>query len=236
MRHHPPTDPPNDPLGDLSVLAHSVRRELYDYVASQDEPVSREDAATSVGISRTLAAYHLDHLAKARLLTISYARDEGKTGPGSGRPAKRYARVQDEVAASVPPRDYGVLARILADTVAGDTTGALQEALMATAEREGISAGSADADVMVILRERGYEPVLNEAGDVEMRNCPFHQLSERHTELVCGVNYALLRGVLSGCCQDPDRAELAPRATRCCVVIHPAEIGITPIDPDAARP
>ena len=46
-------------------LNDPVRRRLYEYVETRDKPVAREDAATVVGISRTLAAYHLDKLADA---------------------------------------------------------------------------------------------------------------------------------------------------------------------------
>ncbi|MGB6201410.1 helix-turn-helix domain-containing protein, partial [Mycolicibacter algericus] len=80
-----------DPLTGLSSLDDPVRQRLYHYVASCDEPVAREQAATAAGISRTLAAYHLDKLAQAGILSVSYARPAGRSGPGAGRPAKRYA-------------------------------------------------------------------------------------------------------------------------------------------------
>jgi len=37
------------------------------------------------------------------------------------------------------------------------------------------------------------------------------------TELVCGVNLELLRGVAAGAGDDADRAVLDPRPGRCCV-------------------
>jgi predicted ArsR family transcriptional regulator len=64
--------------------------------------------------------------------------------------------------------------------------------------------------------------VVTDDGTVYLRNCPFHQIAQRHVDLVCGLNHALLRGVLAGCGQNPDRAELAPQAGRCCIIIHPA--------------
>lgn len=206
----------------LAELAEPVRRRLYEFVASQDKPARRDEAADAVGISRTLAAYHLDRLAHAGLLATSYARPAGQTGPGSGRPAKLYRRVQTEVSVTVPPRDYSLLAHLLADAVAGDQSGTARSALMTAAEDEGRRAGAESGDLTEILRRRGYEPVPTQAGDLELRNCPFHQLAQRHVELVCGLNHALLRGLLTGHGQNADRAELAPRADRCCVTIHPA--------------
>lgn len=206
----------------LSALADPLRRRLYDYVAGKDTPVRREEAAASVGISRTLAAYHLDLLTEAGLLATSYARPDGRTGPGAGRPAKHYEPVDKEVAITVPPRTYDILARLLADAVAADKTGQVTSALMAAAEQEGRTANIDDSDLMTALRMRAYEPVVADTGDIELRNCPFHQIAQGHTQLVCGLNHALLRGTLAGHGDNPNRAELAPHHGRCCVVIHPA--------------
>lgn len=209
-------------LSRLSSLADPVRRRLYDHVAAQDGPVRREDAAAAVGISRTLAAYHLDRLAEAGLLATSYARPPGQTGPGAGRPAKQYARAAEELTVSMPPRNYALLARLLADAVAADGSGSVRAALVAAAEEEGRADAENGEDLLATLADGGYEPALTADGDIELRNCPFHRLSQRQTQLVCGLNHALLRGVLAGRGEEPDRAELAPRPGRCCVVIHPA--------------
>lgn len=205
----------------LSALADPVRRQLYEHVAAQHKPVRRDDAAQAAGISRTLAAYHLDRLADAGLLATSYARPEGQAGPGAGRPAKLYQRVNDEVSVSVPPRTYALLAQLLADAMAGDDSGPLYTALTATAEEEGRHAAQPGTDLFETLRRRGYEPVVGASGGIDLHNCPFHQLAQRHTKLVCGLNHALLRGLLAGRGDDPDRAELAPLAGHCCVTIRP---------------
>lgn len=213
---------PNEAFTLLAELAEPVRRRLYDFVVGQDAPVRRDEAADAAGISRTLAAYHLDRLADAGLLATSYARPPGQTGPGAGRPAKLYRRAQDEVSVTVPPRTYEVLAALLADAVADEGSEATRSALMTAAENEGRRAGTEGADLIETLRRRGYEPGVTGDGDLDLRNCPFHQLAQRHVELVCGLNHALLRGILNGCRQNPDRAELVPRPDRCCVTIHPA--------------
>lgn len=206
----------------LSALADPLRRRLYAFVAGRDAPVRREEAAESAGISRTLAAYHLDRLTEAGLLATSYARPDGRTGPGAGRPAKYYEPADSEVSITVPPRTYGILARLLADAVAADETGHVTAALLAAAEQEGRTASIDDADLLTALRIRAYEPMVADTGDIELRNCPFHQIARDHTQLVCGLNHALLRGALAERGDDPDRVALAPHPGRCCVVIHPA--------------
>lgn len=205
----------------LNVLADPVRRQLYDYVTTQESPVGREEAAKAAGLSRTLAAYHLDRLADAGLLTTSYARTGGRSGPGAGRPAKHYRRADQEVSVSVPPRSYRLLADLLAGAATTDPSGEVRAALLHAATEQGRAGASDGADLLASLREHGYEPVETADGDVVLRNCPFHHIARRHPELVCGLNEALLRGCLAGCGTDPDRAELAPEPGRCCVVIHP---------------
>lgn len=209
-----------DGLQGLSALADPVRRRLYDLVAAQDDPVSRDEAARAVGMSRNLAAYHLDRLVEAGLLTTSFARPPGIGGPGAGRPAKRYQRVREERTISVPPRDYALLADLLATAIDEDGAGALRRALERAAVAEGKVLGEARGDLLDLLAERGYEPSVDEDGDIVLRNCPFHRLSRTHTELVCSLNQTLLSSALACRGEDPQRAELCPHEGRCCVVIR----------------
>lgn len=205
---------------DLDALSNPVRRRVYDYVAGQNAPVRRDQVAEVVQISRTLAAYHLDRLAEAGLLTTGYARPEGRGGPGAGRPAKQYAPAQDEVSVSIPPRDYGLFAEILIDAVAGADSEALRTALVTAAERRGRALDDRDGDLLSTLTRCGYEPRVTDDDDIELANCPFHRIAQRDAPLVCGMNQAFLRGVLAARDAEPDRVELAPGPDRCCVVIH----------------
>jgi predicted ArsR family transcriptional regulator len=211
-----------DPVAALSALADATRRRVYEHVVSQTGGVSREEAAAAAGIARTLAAYHLDRLAAEGLLTVTYERRSGRTGPGAGRPAKLYARAEREVAVSVPPRDYHLAARLLADAAAADTHGHTRRALSQVAEDLGCEvareAGPA-AELEPLLRERGYEPYAD--GDaVRLRNCPFHAIAQRHPEVVCEMNLALLRGVVAG--RAGVTATLEPGPGRCCVALRTA--------------
>lgn len=208
----------------LSALDDPVRRRLYEYVCGRADPVRRDEAATGAGISRTLAAYHLDKLAAEGLLTVGYERRSGHAGPGAGRPAKLYARSERELAVSLPPRDYGLAARLLAEAVESDTAGTTARALCGAAARLGRELARAapepPADVEEILRSRGYEPYEDGDGVLRMRNCPFHAAAQRHPEVVCGMNLALLEGLLAGLGADDRDAVLDPGPGRCCVAIN----------------
>ena len=129
-------------LNGLSHLDDPLRRQLYEYVIESDGPVSREQAAAAASIGRTLAAYHLDKLAEAGLLTVSYQRPAGRGGPGAGRPAKLYTRAAREISVSVPPRDYELLARLLVASVEQDASGAVQQAVNSAAHEAGRHAGA----------------------------------------------------------------------------------------------
>src|SRR5690349_3652888 len=102
-------------LDAVAALGEPVRRAVYEYVGASTEPVSRNDVAGAVGIGRTLAAFHLDKLVDAGLLEVAYGPRTG--GPGAGRPPKLYRRSRAEYAVSIPPRDYRLLADVLATAV-----------------------------------------------------------------------------------------------------------------------
>jgi predicted ArsR family transcriptional regulator len=212
-------------IGVIALLDDPVRRGLYEYVSARRHGVSRTEAAAATGIGRTLAAFHLDRLAEAGLVEVTFARPPGRTGPGAGRPAKLYRRAAAEHQVSVPPRDYRVAAELLADVV--DMTGAEPE-LQRSARSRGAAAGRAarqqepglpDDDLITgALTARGYQP-YRDGGEVRLRNCPFHLLAGSHPPLICGMNLALLEGLLSGAAVTGLTARLDPRPGDCCVVL-----------------
>jgi predicted ArsR family transcriptional regulator len=210
----------------VAVLDDPVRRRLYEYVARQQQAVSRNEAAQAVGIQRTLAAFHLDRLAEAGLVSVSFSRPDGRTGPGAGRPAKLYQRGPTEHQVSVPPRDYRSAAELLAEVV--DITGA-EPQLQRSARSKGAATGRtarrqapADADRELVEREltgQGYQP-YRDGAEIRLRNCPFHVLADRYPPLICGMNLALLEGLLAGAAAKTLEARLDPRAGDCCVVLR----------------
>ncbi|GAB2585992.1 ArsR family transcriptional regulator [Paractinoplanes abujensis] len=189
----------------LGALREPLRRAVYEFVVARAEPVGRNEVADGVGIGRTLAAFHLDKLAEAGLLDTSYAKRSG--GPGAGRPAKLYHRSDAEHAVSLPPRDYRLLATVLAAAV--ERAGA-EPALYAAAREQG--AELAGGDLMPRLTELGYEPYEDAGHTIRLRNCPFHALAQSHPGLVCGLNLALLEGLGAD-------ARLDPGPAGCCVAL-----------------
>ena len=52
----------------VAALVDPVRRALYDHVRQERRPVTREDAARALDISRSLAAFHLDKVVEVGML------------------------------------------------------------------------------------------------------------------------------------------------------------------------
>jgi predicted ArsR family transcriptional regulator len=176
----------------LGVLSDPVRRRLYRQVAAAPEEVSRDAAAEAAGVSRSLAAFHLDKLVEAGLLAVSFRRLSGRSGPGAGRPAKLYRRAEGEHAVSVPPRSYDAAARLLAEVL---ENAGLDRELQAAAKKAGAAQQDAGADdVEAVLRDRGYEP-FRDGETLRLRNCPFHALATEFPALICGMNLALIEGL-----------------------------------------
>jgi predicted ArsR family transcriptional regulator len=222
-------------LDSLIALGDGVRRRVYRFVCGAREPVSRGVVATTLGISRSLAAYHLDKLVAHDLLLVSYARPAGRSGPGAGRTAKFYAPACAEIAVSLPYRDYALAARLLAEAVAVDRVGSIRGALLAAAVRCGADLGrhvkpdrdtSSDEVLERTLLERGYQPFRDADGTLRLANCPFCEIARGLPELICEMNLSLLRALLHALGQPTQRARLVPPSNGgCCVAISSSQHG-----------
>jgi predicted ArsR family transcriptional regulator len=226
-----------DPIEAVALLEEPTRRRLYELVTISREPVSREEAATELGISRELAAFHLERLLDVGLLEAEYRRRGGRTGPGAGRPAKLYRRSERDLSVSLPARRYDVAAELLATALDRLDAPSSAEAVAAVARELGTQVGlearrSAGprpgrrrlATALVdLLRGSGYVPEVDTAsGAVCLRNCPYHSLVESHRTLTCGMNLAWADGVVDALGDSGLRPELAPKPGYCCVVFQPA--------------
>jgi len=84
----------------VASLSDRSRRALYDYVRRQRHPVAREEAAEATGMSRGLAAFHLDKLVEAGVLAARYEAPAGQPR-GRGRAPKVYEATGDGLAITI---------------------------------------------------------------------------------------------------------------------------------------
>ncbi|WP_345603470.1 helix-turn-helix transcriptional regulator [Pseudonocardia adelaidensis] len=217
----------------VAVLGEEVRRRLYYAVRAAGRPVSRDEAATAVGISRKLAAFHLDKLTDVGLLRAHF---DGIGRRGVGRKPKVYEPAEAAVQVSIPVRRHELLADILVHgLLAEDEHGGARSASLEAARRRGIDVGAAEREKVRpgrlgperalalaedVLARNGFEPGRPGRGCVRLHNCPFHPLATAAPELVCGLNHAFLSGMLDGLQAHAVDAVLAPAAGECCVELR----------------
>jgi predicted ArsR family transcriptional regulator len=220
----------------IGALEDEIRRRLYLFIREQGRPVSRDEAAKEAGISRKLAAFHLDKLVDRGLLKAHYARPAGKGGPGAGRPAKQYEPSGVEMGVSIPERRYDLVGSILVEAMESRSA---QESATEAARRVASEAGEvlgrearrtgrprpagperALSMAREVLHQHGFEPYESGAGELALRNCPFHALARRAPQLVCGLNQAFIDGMLRGLGNDTVEAALEPQAGQCCVKLR----------------
>ncbi|MEW2621547.1 helix-turn-helix domain-containing protein [Streptomyces sp. NPDC048106] len=221
----------------VSVLSDDSRRRMFTFIRRADRAVTRDEAAASVGISRKLAAFHLDKLVDAGLLRARYE------SPGGirkvGRKPKVYEPTDAQITVNIPDRRHELLADLLLDAVL--TEGADEnaaQAAMRAAEHRGRQLGEAAREETRpgrlgpergltacehLLDQYGYEPVRDTPTRLRLRNCPFHPLAAKAPDLVCGMNHAFLSGYLGGLEVNGIQAVLAPEPGECCVRLGPSD-------------
>ena len=230
----PVTAPVNEPgIRAVAVLDDRLRRGMYAFIRAARRPVTRDEAAACVGISRKLAAFHLDKLVAAGLLRARYAALGARK---VGRAPKVYEPTDCDVTVTIPPRQHDLLAELLLEAVASaarDET-AEQAAIrvagergreLGRQERTQHRAGRLGAERALtiahgVLARHGFEPEWESPTCVKLRNCPFHALVARAPALVCGMTLALVEALLEGLSAASVRAMLVPTRGECCVELR----------------
>lgn len=213
----------------MAALREPTRRRLYQYVERQPRAVSRDEAAEAAGISRALAAFHLDKLVEVGVLKAEYRRLSGRSGPGAGRTSKLYRRSGTQIAVSLPHRDHELLARILAASFhssAEDSPGVPARDFgrsVGVRARRRLRGDPGPARLLdcveAVLDRLGFEPYRASPSEVRLRNCPFDPLSRVYTPIVCGVGQAVISGVIQGVGADELRVGRLEEPDQCCGLV-----------------
>lgn len=232
-----PADTVGSAIDSVSVLSEDSRRRMFAFIRRAGHAVTRDEAAANVGISRKLAAFHLDKLVDAGLLRARYETPGGIRKVG--RRPKVYEPTDAQITVSIPDRRHELLADLLLEAVLteGADENAVQSA-MRTAERRGRQLGEAAREETrpgrlgpergltaceALLEAYGYEPVRETPTRLRLRNCPFHPLAVKAPDLVCGMNRAFLGGYLTGLEVNGIQAVLVPEPGECCVRLCPTD-------------
>jgi predicted ArsR family transcriptional regulator len=218
----------------IAALDDDLRRGMYEFIRAARRPVTRDEAAAAVGISRKLAAFHLDKLVDAGTLRAHYQQADGIRRVG--RVPKVYEPSPVDIRVSIPQRSHEMLAGILMDAVISEDSGeSARDAVRRVARHHGERIGAEERQrarpgrlgaeralslASKLLAERGFEPTRESAACLRLRNCPFHPLAATAPDLVCGLNHALVSGIMDGLQASGVDAVLDPRAGECCVELR----------------
>ena len=188
-----------DPRPDTAIDGR--RAEVLGALRRADRPCSAAETAAATGLHLNTARFHLD-----ALVADGLAERKAEPRDVPGRP-----RILYTAGGQIPgPRSYKLLAEMLtglvasladAGTVSVDAGKAWGRHLVErAAPSEQVDAAEAIARLSRVLEAIGFQPQVGPTAEketeVRLRHCPFREVAERHTDVVCAVHLGLMQGAL----------------------------------------
>lgn len=190
------------PDADLDVLADALgdptRRAIFHYVTESHTALTAGEVGDYFNVHRTVARAHLEHLLETKLLQASTRRN-----PGGGRPPKVYSRSGRRLDLQLPARQYEVLASLLLGSLEsfGDAaTMVVEEVGSEFGKKLAEESKGEGADPLQPLAEAGADVETQSDGnrvDITLRNCLYREIAAPRPRLVCALDRAIIRGMLS---------------------------------------
>lgn len=229
--------PPDERRADL-VLAGRSRVAVMDALRQAGAPLTVYDLAQRVGLHANTIRFHLVRLVEAGLVRETQA---APTGPG--RPHLVYSAVPGETLQH-EPRDYRLLAQILASYLAANAPAAIvagRQWGQFLTERpvpfQHLDARAASERLVGMFAELGFQPEAADDGRrILLHHCPFREVAEQQPEVVCSVHLGLMRGALAALEAPLEATRLDPFVTPHLCVAHLKEgSAATPAGRSAGR-
>lgn len=182
------------------------RAQVLELLRGADEPVSVADIAAATGLHQNTARFHLDGLVESGL-----ARRESAGRGRPGRPRTVYLPAPTEQQRDT--RSWRLLAEMLTSLVTEAMPAPVEKATQAGAawgrylvERPAPSDRVDSADALrrlhTVLADAGFAPETEPETDpgkpvVSLRHCPFREIAEQHSDVVCALHLGLMQGALA---------------------------------------
>lgn len=220
------------------ALAGATRVRILERLRALGTGSTAAELAAEVGVHANTVRLHLDQLTDAGLVTRAV---EARTTPG--RPRVLFTAVVQ--APDEPPADdgYRELAGVLAAHIESSSPRAADDAARAgrawgrtLTQRQDVPDPAAATGHLVRLMDRlGFAPTA--AGtSIELHRCPFRQVAEEHSAVVCGVHLGLMQGALDNL-GAPLRADrLEPFRTPDLCLAHLTPLPDIPVPDDTEGP
>ena len=195
-------------LNHHQVLASISRTAVLELLRSRAQPLGVGEVAQHVGLHQNTVRSHLDLLVDAG---YAVRRSEAPSGPGRPRV------VYQATAAPDGDRNYKLLAEVLAQHLVATSERPGEAAVNAgrswagsaglrlhggesagTAAATPVNDEAAIAAVLRMLGDSGFAPELSaDATAINLHRCPFRELAESHTDVVCGAHLGIIQGALA---------------------------------------
>jgi predicted ArsR family transcriptional regulator len=207
----------------LDAIGDPELRETLLVVRRRPRASNIREVADATGVHRNVARRRLERLAAAGLLTMSFERPPGRTGPGAGRPAKLYAPAPETTAIEFPERHYPELVGLLVDAL---PTSGLEEVGLAFGTALATAAGveptrdprSGLERLCGAMGMLGFQARLAgiEGGRAEIvtPTCPLRPLVVANPA-VAEVDHALWRGLVASAIEDVHAGDVACETHDC---------------------
>ncbi len=220
-----------------AALGDPTRRQVFFAVRSSGGDRSKDEISASLGIDRRLAGFHLDKLLQYGFLAAEFRREPGRSGPGAGRPAKRYRLADADVLMALPERHYDLLATLLlrASREKGGDQRALERVgyefgfevgvaeIAAGRTAPGASLNEAMAGMARLLSRYGFGARAEGGDSLRACACPFEELAFDDPERICGLDRSIWRGMLAAFAPDATLSVASTRAggdDACVATVH----------------
>jgi len=204
------------------ALGDPTRRGIYLMIRDASHPVTAAQIARGFAIHPNVARHHLDRLVAEGYLRVS---DRPAARPaGAGRPPRTFEATDADVTVSYPTRRLDLLADLLVRVV---ERVAPEEAAQAAEEvgREygkqlaadlGLSDGLGLPEALAAVAEAMTGAGIEISADAAERqlvrgHCPFGRTSTNHSDIVCRLDYGIVRGLVEATGEDPDRLLITSR-------------------------
>jgi predicted ArsR family transcriptional regulator len=202
--------------------AQTRRGEVLRLLRAAEQPLSAAEVAASTGLHLNTARFHLDALVEDG---VAERTSEPRATPG--RP-----RVLYTAEGPAPgPRSYALLAEMLTGLVAS-LAGAGPAAVTAgkawgrhlverVSPTERVDAEEGVARLNRVLDAIGFEPEARAAQrEIHLHHCPFREVAEKHTDVVCAIHLGLMQGALEELRAPVETTSLEPFVTPQLCVAH----------------
>lgn len=188
----------------------SLRQTLTALLRDAPDGMTLADLADTAGVPPTTARFHLEALVADGVI------EQGTAAPtGRGRPRAVYRTRHRMDPAG--PRNYLALARSLTEALAGVPDAEARAVRAGERWGETFAAGRDEAlpTLLAVLDDSGFAPearppAAGERFRIALGHCPFLEVARSDPQITCAVHRGLIRGVLRGCGDDPEAADLIP--------------------------